>query len=430
MELFEDILTGEKSSKYKTNHFHMFVDDVVAIPDVENMTDTAFGTLIHEYVHYIQHITTLFGIRTCSIFHRISIMYKAYISTNNKIKLPLKLWEENEHIEHFLNFFNNVSGSKNFGYNVDAVDITPNAVEDAKKNRTAVKIACYDFENNVIYENQVYFGYTCVMESMAHCIQHLFCADLNHSSIPYCSAELVLKELFPQVATDYKMIASICYCALHWDNPGVGFFDVLEILMKNPEWNGLQLYQHIVRDYSVAYKGKSMPRYRLIQDFMNDFKENLKELLQIELDYYDKVMNSCIVEAGHASSFLLDVIYNIELEDKRLVFSSLSNHYGYPLIDANNLTILPNQSFDMNKPTPYRETAILLGWELLLSRFMEIGGKKYCDRLSICMKGIYSNPKCEVSEECSSVPWQKEETCLFTECMKFYQMNNKTFEEP
>lgn len=52
MELFEDILTGEKSSKYKTNHFHMFVDDVVAIPDVENMTDTAFGTLIHEYVHY------------------------------------------------------------------------------------------------------------------------------------------------------------------------------------------------------------------------------------------------------------------------------------------------------------------------------------------------------------------------------------------
>ena len=71
MELFEDILTGEKSSKYKTNDFHMFVDDVVAIPDVENMTDTAFGTLIHEYVHYIQHITTLFGIRTCSIFHRM-----------------------------------------------------------------------------------------------------------------------------------------------------------------------------------------------------------------------------------------------------------------------------------------------------------------------------------------------------------------------
>ena len=67
MELFENILTGEKSSKYKTNHFHMFVDDDVSIPDVENMSDDAFGTLIHEYVHYIQHITTLFGIRTCAV---------------------------------------------------------------------------------------------------------------------------------------------------------------------------------------------------------------------------------------------------------------------------------------------------------------------------------------------------------------------------
>ena len=38
MELFENILTGEKSSKYKTNHFHMFVDDDVLIPDVENVT--------------------------------------------------------------------------------------------------------------------------------------------------------------------------------------------------------------------------------------------------------------------------------------------------------------------------------------------------------------------------------------------------------
>lgn len=77
MELFENILTGEKSSKYKTNHFHMFVDDDVSIPDVENMSDDAFGTLIHEYVHYIQHITTLFGIRTCSMFHKISILYRA-----------------------------------------------------------------------------------------------------------------------------------------------------------------------------------------------------------------------------------------------------------------------------------------------------------------------------------------------------------------
>lgn len=429
MEFFENILTGEKSSKYKTNHFHMFVDDEVSIPDVDKMTDGAFGTLIHEYVHYIQHITTLFGIRTCSMFHKISILYRAYISEHDRIELPLDLCTKDEYIKHYLEYYKNVSGTKSFGCNVDAVDISPNDIEEAKKNRTAVKIACYDFANNAIYEDKVYFGYICIMESMAHCIQHLFCNDLNHAPIPYCSAELILKEIYPQISTDNRLIASICYCALHWDNPGVGFFEVVEILRHNPEWNGIQLYQHIAQDYSVRYKGKPMPRYRLVQEFLNDFKLYLKQLLGVELDYYKKVMDSCAIEGGTSTSVLLDAIYNIPLDDKREFFKTLANQYGYPLIDANNVTVLPNNGFDDKHSKPYIETAVLFGWELLLSRFMENGGKRECDRLPICMKGIYSNPNCVVSQECSTAPWLKKEACPFTECMKYYQMNTKTFEE-
>nr|WP_294708984.1 hypothetical protein [Prevotella sp.] len=427
MELFENILTGEKSSKYKTNHFHMFVDDDVLIPDVENMSDDAFGTLIHEYVHYIQHITTLFGIRTCSMFHKISILYRTYISDHDKIELPLELCSKDENIKQYLQYFKNVSGSKTFGYNVDAVDISPNDVEDAKNNRTAVKIACYDFANNAIYEDKVYFGYICIMESMAHCIQHLFCEELTHTSIPYCSAELVLKELYPQISTDYKLIASICYCALSWDNPGVGFFEVVEILKHNPKWNGIQLYQHIAQDYSVKYEGESMPRFRLLQKFMNDFILYLKQLLGVELDYYKKVMDSCVLEAGTSMSILLDAIYNVALDDKRKFFETLANQYGYPLIDANNATVLPNKSFDDKYPKPYIETAVLFGWELLLSRFMEFDGKQECDRLPICMKDMYSNSNCVVSQQCSTAPWLKKEACPFTECMRYYQMSNKTF---
>ena len=160
------------------------------------------------------------------------------------------------------------------------------------------------------------------MESMAHCIQHLFCEELNHASIPYCSAELVLKELYPQISTDYKLIASICYCALNWDNPGVGFFEVVEILKHNPGWNGIQLYQHIAQDYSVKYEGESMPRFRLLQKFMNDFILYLKQLLGVELDYYKKVMDSCILEAGTSMSVLLDAIYNVALDDKRKFFET------------------------------------------------------------------------------------------------------------
>ena len=214
---------------------------------------------------------------------------------------------------------------------------------------------------------------------------------------------------------------------LHWDNPGVGFIEVVEILKTNPEWNGIQLYQHIAQDYCVKYKGKPMPRFRLIQKFMTDFKLYLKELLGTELDYYNKVIDSCMLEAGQSSSLLLEVLYEVPLNDKRLIFETLSNQYGYPLIEANNVTVLQNNSFDENHPKPYLETAVLFGWELLLSRFMEIGGKQNCDRLPICEKGMYSNPQSAVSKECLNAPWMKKESCPFTECLKYYKFENKTF---
>ena len=170
-----------------------------------------------------------------------------------------------------------------------------------------------------------------------------------------------------------------------------------------------------------------MPRFRLIQKFMTDFKLYLKELLGTELDYYNKVIDSCMLEAGQSSSLLLEVLYEVPLNDKRLIFETLSNQYGYPLIEANNVTVLQNNSFDENHPKPYLETAVLFGWELLLSRFMEIGGKQNCDRLPICEKGMYSNPQSAVSKECLNAPWMKKESCPFTECLKYYKFENKTF---
>lgn len=408
----------------------MIVDADVEIPNVEDMSGAAFGTLIHEYIHYVQHISTLFGIRTCTIFHKISIMYRAYIYEHDKIELPLRLWENTPHINNFLEHFQKISGSKKCNHNVDAVDVNSNEIDYAKKNHTAVKIGCYDFENDKIYENELMFGSTCVIESMAHIVQKLFVENVNHSAVPYCAVELVLQEIYPEIVEDKKLIISICYCALHWDNPGVGFFEVTQIAKDNPEWNGIELYKHIAQDYAVQYKGKLMPRFRLIQLFLKEFKLYLESLLGTSLDYYQYVIDSCLREAGESKSLLLEVLYKGPLEDRNKIWLILANKYGYPFIEANNITVLPNKNLNENPPKPYLENAVLLGWELLLSRFTEIGENKSCSRLSVCQKEIYTNPDhCAVSEECISAPWAKTEACPFTQCMKYFKFVGKSFEE-
>lgn len=429
MDIFENIIDGGKCSKYKTNHFHMFVYDDVCIPDVQNMSDSAFGTSMHEYVHYVQHLTTLFGIRICDMFHRMSIMYREYMSKEHIIHLPLHLWEKDEHLSQFLTHFKNVSGSKHCNFNIDAVDVNETNIDIARKNKTAVTIGCYDFENNRIYENGFDFGYVCVMESMAHEIQKTLVPDVFHPEVPYCTAELILKEYYPEILNDSKLITSICYCALHWDNPGVGFFDVVNLAKRNPSWNGIELYKHIAQDFAVSCNGKQMPRYRLILLFLDDFKKDLEQVLGTDLDYYKSVINNCIKETCSSTSKLLDILYNVPSDDKKTLFSSLADFYGYPIIDANNCTILPKNMVGA-EGKPYLETAVLFGWELILARLLETDGEKACERLSKCSKGIYSNPdQCKVSEYCEYAPWLNTEACPFTQCMKYYRFENEFIEK-
>lgn len=430
IELFENKITGERKSMYRTNHFHMIVDGDIQVPNVGDMDDKNFGTLIHEYVHYIQHITTLFGIRSCNIFHKFSIMYRAYIDGHDTIKLPLNILDNNKAYVKYQNHMRNICGDVSCGHNVDAVDVLKEDIESARANHTAVNIGCYDFENNRIYEEGFRFGYLCVIESMAHIIQTLFTESVYHSPVPYCAAELIIREIYPEIINDRKLIASICFCALYWDNPSVGFFDVVKIAKANPEWNGIELFSHIGKDYAIKYNNVSMHRYLLVLDFLNEFKSTLTNLLGTQLDYYSLVIDNCIKEAKNSTSLLLNILYNVPLNDKQRVFGLLANYYGYPIIEANNIVILPNKSIVADTPKPYLETAVLFGWELLYTRFTESKGQKACAHLSVCQKGIYSNPsQCTVTEECASEPWLKKEDCPFTQCMRYFRFENKVFKE-
>lgn len=92
-------------------------------------------------------------------------------------------------------FFNGVKGSRTCNYNIDAIEISDKEISDAKKNKKAVKIGIYDFENGLAIENGFYFGYMCIIESMAHLIQSFINDKLYHATIPYCSVELICKSI-------------------------------------------------------------------------------------------------------------------------------------------------------------------------------------------------------------------------------------------
>ncbi len=427
MPLFDyDILCG-KCSKYETNHLHMYVDDNIDLENLGNMSLSAYATFVHEYIHYIQHITSLYGIRMSDMYNRVFSKYRDYIRNNKVINIPLQLWDTDEDIHQFVIHFNKIEGDKTTGFNISDIEIDEREISIAEKEKTAVWIGCYDYDNNKAEEHGFLFGHRCIVEGMAHVIQSIINSEVNHEIIPYHAVELIIQKTIPDVLQDKKKIASICLCALLWDNPGFGFFQVLELIKSHPNWDGKELYKSIVQDYAVSYNGKQMPYYRLLQLFSNDLKGSFKVLLGRDLEYFSLVIDNCILDCSKCHHRLIDVLYDYDICDREIFREKILNHYGFPFVDGKNQSAFPLKSINGNK-SAYKETAILYGIELIMARLLN--NKKECKRYPICSSTMFiEGAKCDATEDCLSSQWKKETPCVFTETLRYFGIKEKDYQD-
>ena len=422
MSLFDyDILNG-KCSKYETNHLHMYVDDDIDLGNLSNMSLSSYATFVHEYIHYIQHVTSLYGIRMSDMYNRVFSRYRDYIRNNEVIDIPLRLWDTDEDIHQFVIHFNKIEGDKTTGFNISDIEIDKREISIAEKEKTAVWIGCYDFDNDKADEHGFLFGHRCVVEGMAHAIQSIINNEIKHNIIPYHAVELIIGKIM-----DKKKVASICLCALLWDNPGIGFFQVLELIKSHPNWDGKELYKSIVQDYAVSYNGQEMPFYRLLQRFSNDLKESFKALLGRDLEYYSLVIDNCIIDCGKCHHRLIDFLYDYDICNRESFREQILNHYGYPFIDGRNQSALPLKT-ENGTQSAYKETAILYGIELIMARLLRADNKKECKRYPICSSTMFiEGAKCDATEECLSSQWKKKESCVFTEALKYFWIKDKEY---
>lgn len=427
MSLFDyDILNG-KCSKYETNHLHMYVDDDIDLGNLSNMSLSSYATFVHEYIHYIQHVTSLYGIRMSDMYNRVFSRYRDYIRNNEVIDIPLRLWDTDEDIHQFVIHFNKIEGDKTTGFNISDIEIDKREISIAEKEKTAVWIGCYDFDNDKADEHGFLFGHRCVVEGMAHAIQSIINNEIKHNIIPYHAVELIIGKIIPDIVQDKKKVASICLCALLWDNPGIGFFQVLELIKSHPNWDGKELYKSIVQDYAVSYNGQEMPFYRLLQRFSNDLKESFKALLERDLEYYSLVIDNCIIDCGKCHHRLIDFLYDYDICDRESFREQILNHYGYPFIDGRNQSALPLKT-ENGTQSAYKETAILYGIELIMARLLRADNKKECKRYPICSSTMFiEGAKCDATEECLSSQWKKKESCVFTEALKYFWIKDKEY---
>lgn len=409
---FGDELRG----KCETNYFHMYVYSDIYSAKISELNNIQKGTFMHEYLHYVQFINTIFGLSYGIIYNNYFSYCREYFSNNNDIQIPLNITKDYLFLKQYLDKYKSLKGDKsNIPIEVERIIVSQEEISNAKRNKSSVKVTLHETTTGDIYT--LNFGYLCIIESMAHIFQSFFDPTVEHSQIPYLSVELILKSIYPEIFEDKKLVYSICLCSLMYDNPAWGFFQILEIVRQNSRMNGTHLYKHMI-DMKIVRPSKTQSMQEIFIELIEDYKYNIQTAIAGKLEYFSGVFENCKLEISSGENLILKLLYESDITSNESI-DIILNFYGIPLVDSNNVTLMGAAS--------KTDIARLRALEMVISR-MTSDDDQRCPLFDKCNRSLYNyeqDPPFSMSEECLNNQWEKQDICLMTQSMMFLKVHGK-----
>lgn len=427
---FWDMLDeNQVRGKCETNYFHMYVYGDIVNEDISQLDSVTKGTFMHEYLHYLQFINTIFGLSYGTVYNSYFSLCRKHFLENETINIPIKILLDYPELNELIEKYKNLKGSvTNLPIDIIRVEIDELEILNAKNNNTGIHINVIENETGELHSFS--FGYLCIIESMAHVFQSFFDPEIEHPQIPYNAVQLICKNYLPHVADDPKMMFSVCLCSLMFNNPAFGFFEVLKIVKINPRLNGQSLYKHVMESRG-HYNGAQKPMSEIFNEFMDNYQSNIESAIDNKLDYYSEVFNNCKIESDKGESILLKLLYEFDITSKESI-DLLLNFYGFPFVESNSMTLMAKLP---KKGSKYMDIALLRGLEMVTNRFNPpINRGRYpiydpkCSMYDKCLKSLYEYedmPPFEMTDDCKNKQWQKQDICLMTQSLRYYKLYGK-----
>jgi hypothetical protein len=141
MSFFEILDNGNLNGKCETNFFHITINKDLVTEDFAQYPPNILGTYIHEYCHYIQFISTLFGTSYGFIYSTYFATCRDHFFKNDRINIPLNLRPQNPRLNAEMEKFTSLKGSENFiDFTIDRVSVNDKEIEKAKSEHKGVLI--------------------------------------------------------------------------------------------------------------------------------------------------------------------------------------------------------------------------------------------------------------------------------------------------
>lgn len=412
---------------YIPSFFSMKID---SLSFGENMTDRELSLFIHEYIHFLQNITTLHGLERmnsdfCVLMHMINWLRE---NDEKPISIPLSdtilsdMTRNNQDISKLS--WGDFEEIKNYDI-IDIVLDPCNAIQ-IDEYRT-VESVIIKYRTNDTEEDICSFGAREIYEGMAYLIEQHITKDFESSpDFPYNTAYKVAEFFYPTLANDYRNILVLCDKALMFSNPGFEFVEMIkwikeiEFIPKSPD----ELYYFLEQNweiYDINVKVDYLDNFKRLAE---DVKSNMHIILNDKYfnDYHiwiDTIINYAITIRTHMPLFWIDIVDHGYVKHNA-VFQSILHSAGSPLIETNR------HEYHFITPNGCEDSTCLVYFKVFNQIFRILSmGDLQCNLMPWCNNTLnFVN----VDSTCHKCPWnhpQKEGLlCTFKGIWQHWGLNN------
>ena len=308
MDMDKEALEKELRGYYRTGCFHIYMRGYFD-PDLSKMTQEDLGTFLHEYVHFLQNISTPYGIFEAVALNEAAVEAFIDILPKDEIELPY-VAPQSIMLKKRLDWLKVMDGQ--------AITDTDSLIQ-VDDNRGILfgqlpwdvagrkgKLIALEFYDKTGNRHHRIIGAKDIKEAMAAAYQSLIDPNAQHPDIPYNLLRMFCKQHFPTVGNDVKKFICLCYTALFSLEPAFHFVDMCFKAEEEKEKTGFQFFDEYLADHKVKVNGKWITPWNHFNQLLKQYSQSIEGLIRCEMPYINAVLEAVKLENGNVP--ILNVI--------------------------------------------------------------------------------------------------------------------------
>ncbi|RYE57635.1 MAG: hypothetical protein EOP48_05380 [Sphingobacteriales bacterium] len=415
---------------YTPSYFTMRLATTQDLHPLSDLDIKYLSTYFHEYFHFLQDLTTVFGLNCSWNTYDRTIRALEYAQkTEGEVVVPLPN-ELGIELLRNLTVQKHVYGDKtpekaiSDKFSIVGIEIVSKAELKDLIPDEANKFVRVSLMDEKEVTTQFWFGGIAVIESMTYLIQGKF-FDTSHTPVfPYKAAWIIAGHINGQFKERPELVFSLCEIALYSPYPGLSFYEIL----KHINDNSIE-----INETSELYR-LGLEQIERKWGLWNKLQKNKDKLTNIVSQLYghevfkrEREWLIHLIEEG-AKIRTSDPSFMLEMYQSETAFGpelmSIYERLGTPeTINAENKRWFASPAA-MQENDGQIHTVFLTGFKQIQN--LLLFGKKDCILIAHCEGSEVEMP---IDKYCFNAPWEKtkqDPLCPFAALWKSFGLDAKT----